>query len=285
MNAISLQRTETENARVTVCFGIDPYIERFTSADREVTPDDLAQSIYRYYVALLDAMREHDVAPDWVKPNIAYFEQLGLSGLTLLERFLSYLRSHSMPILLDAKRGDIGRTSDAYARAIFDAWNADATTVSPWMGQDSIAPFFNYTNRGKLVFVLCRTSNQGARDLQELSFDNRPLYLHLADLVSGPWYREGIGLVIGGNDLVSLENIVSLLMSKGKPLPLLIPGIGTQGGDLSGIVALLTKHRYPLRLAICSASSSVAFADTSRGTDPTIAAVDAMKRLFDEAIA
>jgi orotidine-5'-phosphate decarboxylase len=160
------------------------------------------------------------------KPNLAFFEALGLAGQTALRDLLGMIPG-DVPVLLDAKRGDTPQTMRAYARAIFDDLKADAVTVNPYLGGDSLAPFFAYSDRG--VFVLCKTSNPGAAEIQDLRVDgSEPLFMHVARRAL-TWDRFGtLGLVVGATypgDVAAVRSIV-------PHAPILLPGVGPQAGDL-----------------------------------------------------
>jgi orotidine-5'-phosphate decarboxylase len=160
------------------------------------------------------------------------------TGLRALIAIIAYIQKKypEIPVLLDAKRGDIGSTSQAYARALFDVYGADAVTAQPYLGYDALEPFLNRADRG--VFILCRTSNPGARELQDLSVgasgdETEPLYLRLARRVANEWNANGnCGLVVGATypeELCQVREIVG-------DLPILAPGVGAQGGDLEATV-------------------------------------------------
>ncbi|MEM2963506.1 MAG: orotidine-5'-phosphate decarboxylase, partial [Candidatus Anstonellales archaeon] len=192
-----------------------------------------------------------------IKPNYAFFAQYGFDGLRALKRIIdSYKKTY--PVILDAKRSDIGKTSEAYAKEVFLFWGADATTVSPYLGSDTIKPFLLY--KTNFSYVLCRTSNDSAREFQSLKSANLPLYLHVARKVQELDASRGLlGLVVGATAPLELEKIASTLR---KPkLPLLIPGIGAQRGDLKKTMQILKKH-YRERTSICliNASSSISYA-------------------------
>jgi orotidine-5'-phosphate decarboxylase len=163
------------------------------------------------------------------KPNLAFFEAYGLPGQTALRQLRRNLPAE-IPVLLDAKRGDTPQTMRAYARAIFDDLDADAATVNPYLGRDSLAPFFEYAGRG--VFVLCKTSNPGAGEIQDLAVQgpqgSEPLFLNVARRASSWAGRGALGLVVGAtypSDVAAVRAIVA-------DAPILLPGVGAQAGDL-----------------------------------------------------
>jgi orotidine-5'-phosphate decarboxylase len=199
-----------------LCLGLDPDPKRLGG-----------QSPFEFLNGLLESLERAGALPSTLKPNIAYFEQYGSKGIAMLEELLERWRSKAL-IILDAKRGDIGPSSEAYARAVFDVWQADAVTVSPWMGHDSLKPFLERCPE-KGVYVLLRTSNPGARDLQL----EGGAWRRLADLLAGPWYTEGLGAVMGATGPDELREFA------GRNLPLLIPGVGTQGGTAAEVMEAL----------------------------------------------
>jgi len=167
------------------------------------------------------------------KPQIAYFAAARAEGQ--LEDLCAYIREQypHLPLVLDAKRGDIGATATQYAQEVFGRYQADAVTVSPYLGGDSVEPYLEWEDRG--VIVLCRTSNPGGSDLQFLETDGVPLYLRVAELVANKWNQTGqCGLVVGAtfpNELAAVREAV------GDSVPLLVPGIGAQGGDVAATCA------------------------------------------------
>ncbi|GAB3401390.1 orotidine-5'-phosphate decarboxylase [Massilia agilis] len=206
-----------------LCVGLDPDLARFPAHLR-----GQADGIYQFCKAIIDATA--DVACAF-KPQIAYFAALGAEAQ--LEAVCRYLRETypHIPLVLDAKRGDIGATAHQYAREAFDRYGADAVTVNPYMGSDSVEPYMEWADRG--VIVLCRTSNPGGSDLQFLQVDGVPLYQHVARLVAEKWNRNGqCALVVGATfpeELAQVRKIVG-------DMPLLVPGIGAQGGDIAATV-------------------------------------------------
>jgi len=206
-----------------LCVGLDPDPAKFPAHLKDA-PDAIAQ----FCRAIIDATADTACA---FKPQIAYFAAQGAEDQ--LEDVCAYLREHypHIPLVLDAKRGDIGATAEQYAREAFERYGADAVTVNPYMGFDSVAPYLEWQDRGAIV--LCRTSNPGGSDLQFLTVEGRPLYQHVADLVASKWNRNGqCALVVGAtfpNELAQVRAIVG-------EMPLLVPGIGAQGGDIEATV-------------------------------------------------
>ncbi len=207
-----------------LCVGLDPDIGKFPP-HLQGQPD----AIFTFCKAIIDATADTACA---FKPQIAYFAALRAEDQ--LEALCSYLRLNypQLPVILDAKRGDIGATATQYAREAFERYGADAVTVNPYMGSDSIAPYMEWQDRGTIV--LCRTSNPGGSDLQFLNADGKPVYQHVAQLVAEKWNTNGqCALVVGAtfpNELAAVRAIVG-------NMPLLVPGIGAQGGDVAATVA------------------------------------------------
>ena len=206
-----------------LCVGLDPDLGRFPAHLQGE-----ADGIVRFCTAIIDATADLACA---FKPQIAYFAALGAEDQ--LEAICRYLRETypHIPLILDAKRGDIGATAHQYAREAFERYGADAVTVSPYMGSDSVEPYFAWPDRG--VIVLCRTSNAGGSDLQFLDVGGQPLYQHVARLVADKWNRNGqCALVVGATYPEELAQVRAIV----GDMPLLVPGIGAQGGDIAATV-------------------------------------------------
>ena len=198
-----------------LCIGLDP--------DPELMP---GVDVLQFNKAIIKATCDLVCA---YKPNLAFYEALGTEGLTILQKTITYIPG-DIPVIGDAKRGDIGNTAQAYAKALFSVFGFDAATVNPYLGFDSIEPFIHYQDEG--VFVLCRTSNRGATDFQNLYTDGQPLYEVVARKAK-EWNIYGnIGLVVGATYPEDLKKVRSIC----PEMPLLIPGIGAQGGDLASAV-------------------------------------------------
>jgi len=198
-----------------LCIGLDPNPELMPGVD-----------VLQFNKAIIEATSDLVCA---YKPNLAFYEALGTEGLAILEKTVKYVPG-DIPVIGDAKRGDIGNTARAYARALFSVLGFDAATVNPYLGFDSIEPFINHQDKG--VFILCRTSNPGATDFQNLYTNGLPLYEAVAQKAK-EWNTYGnIGLVVGATYPEELKKIRSIC----PEMPLLIPGIGAQGGDLASTV-------------------------------------------------
>lgn len=239
-----------ERNRSRVCIGLDPDPDRFPEGIRSA--DDAIVKFTRTIVE-----RTADVVCAY-KLNLAFYEAAGPAGMEALERTVRTIPG-GIPVIGDAKRGDIDHTARMYARALFDYYRFDAVTVNPYQGRDAVQPFLDYRDRG--VFVLCLTSNPSAREFQNAFIDGRPLYLAVAE-AARRWNEHGnVGLVVGATNAASLRDIRAVA----PDLPLLIPGIGAQGGDLKTVMAyggdalLINSSR-----SILYASSGPDFADAAR---------------------
>lgn len=207
-------------AGTLLCVGLDPDPARFAPGLR-----GREHAITEFCCAIIDATAPYACA---FKPQIAYFASARAEAQ--LEAVLAHIRRHhpDIPVILDAKRGDIGSTAEQYAREAFERYGADAVTLSPFMGRDTIEPFLAYA--GRAAFLLCRTSNPGGDDLQMLDVGGERLFERVARLAATQWYRPGqLGLVVGATYPKELARVRALA----PELPLLVPGIGAQGGDVA----------------------------------------------------
>lgn len=252
-----------------LCVGLD--------VDLTAMPAHIASGpdpVFTFNKSIIDATADLVCA---YKPNLAFYEALGLAGIDALHRTVRYVPRH-IPVIADAKRGDIGSTAQAYAKAIFDDGGFDACTVNPFLGFDSVAPFLAYRDRG--IFLLCRTSNPGGADFQSLRMvgadgsTSQHLYEVIAERVVS-WNSSGnCGLVVGATVPEELRRVREIAPN----LPLLLPGVGSQGGDLAAAV------RYGVdcngELAVINSSRQVLYA--SRGRDFAEAARDTARRLVED---
>lgn len=252
----SLQDAALHNNSL-VCVGLDPRPDRIPAAFR-----DSSDPVFAFNRHIIDRTRDLVCA---YKPNYAFYEALGLDGLQALRRTIDYI-GDDVPVILDAKRGDIGSTAEAYAYAAFETWGAGAVTVNPYLGRDSIEPFSSYTERG--VFILCHTSNPGAADMQTLDCAGQPLYQRVARLAAELNAAGNIGLVVGATYPERLRAVREIMSDAW----ILLPGVGAQGGDLS---ACLAAGLRPDGLGlIVNSSRDVIFA-----ADPRAAAIALRDRI------
>jgi orotidine-5'-phosphate decarboxylase len=224
-----------------LCIGLDP--------DPELMP---GVDILEFNKAIIEATCDLVCA---YKPNLAFYEALGTAGLAILEKTVAEIPS-DIPVIGDAKRGDIGNTARAYARALFSVYGFDAATVNPYLGFDSIEPFIGYQDKG--VFILCRTSNKGARDFQDLHVDGLPLYEAVARKASEWNIHDNIGLVVGATYPEELKKVRSIC----PEMCLLIPGVGAQGGDLASAVGYGVDARR--EKAIINVSRQILYASKDK---------------------
>ncbi|HVB84172.1 MAG TPA: orotidine-5'-phosphate decarboxylase [Rhodanobacteraceae bacterium] len=250
-----------------VCVGLDPEPERLPAALRGD-----ADAIFSFCAAIVDATA--DLACCF-KPQIAHFAAVGAEDA--LARLIAHIhdRHPGVPVILDAKRGDIGSTAMRYAQEAFDRYAADAVTVNPYLGRDSVQPFLDRADKG--VLLLCRTSNPGARDLQDLVVadgNGQRLYQHVATTVARDWNANGNCLLVVGatypQELAEVRQLVG-------DMPLLVPGVGAQGGDVEAVV----RHGKTAARSGLLISSSRAILYASSGNDFATAARDATRALRD----
>ena len=206
-----------------VCVGLDPDVSRFPIGFSNTT-----DAIFKFNKEIIDAT--HDLVCAY-KPQIAYFS--AESAEDQLEKTIQYIKKEysNIPIILDSKRGDIGSTANKYALEAFERYQVDAVTVNPYLGFDSAEPFLNYKDKGTIL--LCRTSNSGASDFQDLDVNGTPLYQKVASLISEKWnYNKNCLLVVGATWPSQMSEVRSLV----GDIPFLVPGVGAQGGDIESIV-------------------------------------------------
>ncbi len=276
MSYVDDLRERAKDVKSIVCMGMDPVIEKIP------IDGDMRLVIEKFYLDILKEMEKRDSCPAVIKPNIAYFEQYGFSGLSALKTIISQYKSSGIPTLLDAKRGDIGKTSIAYAKSVFEFWDSDSVTIAPYMGADSVGPFIDWCEKGKGVYILCRTSNKGATDLQDLKVDGVPVYMKLAENII-KWHRPGVGAVVGATYLEELEEISKFFVNSKKDVPLLIPGVGSQGGSAREVVEALKKTGNDIHIHRINSSSGINYAFVEKDTsDYAKAAVDALETLNKE---
>jgi orotidine-5'-phosphate decarboxylase len=249
-----LARAEASNDSL-LCVGLDPDPAKFSGSWK----DDAAR-IFDFCATIVDATKDLVIA---FKPQFAYFA--AQRAEEQLERLIAYIHkvAPEVPVILDAKRGDIGSTAEQYAKEVFERYSADAVTLSPFMGFDSIEPYLRYEGKG--VILLCRTSNPGGADLQAQPLvSGDKVFEHIARLAQGEWNHTGqLALVVGATFPAEIERVRELAPT----LPLLIPGIGAQGGDTVATVRAGWRAQDGRTVAPIIVSSSRAVLYASRGSD------------------
>jgi len=280
MNFMQALRDRWTSADSLVCVGLDPEPAKFPAQFAD-DPD----AVFNFCRAIVDATAGYACS---FKPQIAHFAALGAEGA--LQRLIAHIHAAhpGIPVILDSKRGDIGSTAQHYAAEAFDRHAADAVTVNPYLGRDSLRPFLDRADKG--VIILCRTSNPGAGDLQDLrvsdmrASDNgrdggapasRPLYQHVAEKVAREWNGNGnCALVVGATWPGQLREVRAIV----GDVPFLVPGVGAQGGDVEAVVT----HAKTADGTGLVVSSSRAILYASSGEDFAVAAASAAKALRDE---
>lgn len=223
MSFIQNLRRRWHEADTLVCVGLDPEPGRFPLHLRD-EPD----AVFAFCRAIVEATADLVCA---FKPQIAHFAALGAEAA--LERLIAHIHdAHpGVPVILDAKRGDIGSTAGRYAAEAFDRYGADAVTVNPFLGGDALRPFLERADKG--VVILCRTSNPGAGDFQDLDVGGRPLFLHVAERAVREWNGNGnCALVVGATWPAQLAQVRAIAAG----MPILVPGVGAQGGDIEAVL-------------------------------------------------
>lgn len=248
-----------------VCVGLDPEPTRFPTHLRD-DPD----AIFTFCSAIVDATADFVCC---FKPQIAHFAAFVAEDA--LQRLIAHIHAKhpDVPVILDAKRGDIGSTANFYASEAFERYAADAVTLNPYLGRDSVQPFLDRADKG--VVLLCRTSNPGARDFQDLDVGGKPLYQRVAATIAGDWNGNGNCLLVCGatypQELAEVRAIVG-------DMPLLVPGIGAQGGDVEAVVR--SGRTFAGTGLLISSSRAILYA--GNGTDFADAARHAARSLRDE---
>ena len=270
MNFVAALETRWQQANSLVCVGIDPEPARFPvkfAAD----PD----AIFNFCRDIVDATAQYACC---FKPQIAHFAAHAAEDS--LQRLIAHIHVQypDIPVILDAKRGDIGSTAQHYAAEAFDRFAADAVTANPYLGRDSVQPLLDRADKG--VVILCHTSNPGAADFQDLQVADengrqRPLYQHVAETVARHWNGHGnCALVVGATWPEQLREVRAIV----GDMPLLIPGIGAQGGDVDAVV----KHGRNVDGTGLMVSSSRAILYASQGDDYAEAAALAANALREQ---
>jgi len=264
MNFMQSLHQRWRTANTLLCVGLDPEPAKFP-AQLQAGIDP----VFAFCRDMIDATAEYVCA---FKPQIAHFAALGAEDA--LTRLIAYIHVNypDIPVILDAKRGDIGSTAQHYADEAFTRYRADAVTLNPYLGRDCVQPFLDHADKG--VVILCRTSNPGAGELQDLPVNGRPLYQHLAEKIASEWNtQQNCALVVGATWPEQLREVRAIV----GEMPLLVPGVGAQGGDARAVVQnAKTQDGTGL---IVSASRSILYA--ANGDDYAQAAATAACNLRD----
>lgn len=256
MSYCELLRLSAQLSGNCACMGLDPILEFLPHQST-----DVRQTISTYFNELLTAMAKSNLTPAAFKPNLGFFSTLdrpyegSFSGSLALADLLTLLRKTfpNIPVILDSKRGDIARSSLNYANEAFEVWQADAVTVSPYMGSDSIQPFLE---SGRGCYILNRTSNRGASDFQDLPVGSSTLYQQVAQFIATLGNEhENIGAVVGAVNREELAKIASYYAP--YQVPLLIPGVGSQGASARETLAIVREAGYEISLARINSSSAL----------------------------
>jgi len=262
MSAVEKLRQIQDTNKSIICLGLD--------LDPRRMPPEYAKSIkgmYDFVMEIVEATKDMVCA---YKPNLAFYENKGAEGLSLLASITHHI-PEDIVIILDGKRGDIGNTASFYAEALYRKWNADWVTLSPYMGYDAMRPFLEYEDKGS--FVLCLTSNTGSKDFQHLMVGDKPLYQIVAEKVAY-WNKDNnLGLVVGATQPEHLKNLRDLA----GQMPFLIPGVGAQGGSLEKAAVYGTDNFQ--KIAVINVCRSVLYA--SSGADFALRAREELQKLND----
>ncbi len=252
MNYIEKLRHAAEKFNSIVCLGLDPVIENIPLS--EGTP---GERIVVFYEKILNRMLQKRSYAAAVKPNYAFYAQYGIDGIEALVRVIGLYRGEGFPVILDVKRGDIGTTAEAYAKEAYDFFGADCVTLSPYLGYDSISPFIKgYPDKG--CYILNKTSNKSSGEIQDVVINGGPFYLHVSKKII-EWHHPGMGAVVGATYPEELKRIAGLFSASGKEIPLLIPGVGKQGGSAKEVVEIL-KAVSDIKIHRINSSSAINYA-------------------------
>jgi orotidine-5'-phosphate decarboxylase len=262
MSALEKLENIQDKNKSLICLGLD--------LDPKRMPSECTKSIKGMYDFVMEVVEATSDMVCAYKPNLAFYENKGADGISLLTSIAEHI-PEDVVIILDAKRGDIGNTASFYAEAMYRRWKADWVTLSPYMGYDSMRPFLEYEDKG--IFVLCLTSNTGSKDFQHLIVGDKPLYQVVAEKVAY-WNKDNnCGLVVGATQPEQLRQ----LRSVAENMPLLIPGVGAQGGSLEKAAVYGTDNfQKPAVINVCR---SVLYA--SSGSDFATRAREELKKLND----
>lgn len=275
MNYIDMLKNSADKFSSIVCMGLDPVIEDIPEKDG--TP---GARIFAFYENILNKHIQKNILPGAVKPNYAFYAQYGIDGISSLEKIIRIYKSAGIPVILDYKRGDIGKTAKAYAKEAFDFFKADSVTLSPYLGYDSIEPYIkDYPEKG--YYILTKTSNASSGEIQDIKSGSKEMFLNVADLIV-KWFHPGIGSVAGATYPEQLEKISDIFIASRKEIPFLIPGVGAQGGSIEEVIKVI-KRSADIGIHRINASSSLNYAyKTFKDLKYDEASAVALKQMNDE---
>ncbi len=275
MSYIDTLKKSSEQFSSIVCMGLDPVIEDIP--EKNGTP---GERIYTFFEKILNKHIQKNIFPGAVKPNYAFYAQYGVDGIIYLDKIIKIYKSAGIPVILDYKRGDIGKTAKAYAKEAFDFFKADSVTLSPYLGYDSIEPYIkDYPDKG--YYILTKTSNASSGEIQDIKSGNKEIFLNVADLII-KWYHPGLGSVAGATYPEQLKKISDIFINSGKEIPFLIPGVGAQGGSIKDVMEVISRSS-DIGIHRINASSSLNYAyKTFKDMSYDEASVEALKQMNDE---
>ena len=270
-----------------ICLGMDPKLSLMPVERKHANVNSEEEKIRFFYMVILEECAKRNVKPAVVKPNSAYYERISIQGMQVLHDLIAAYKGEGIPVVLDAKRGDIGKSSAAYADAAFNVYGADAVTVSPWMGKDSVGPFLEHPANGG-VYALLRTSNKGAADFQDLPVEGSTAFFAVAKKLI-EWDNGNLGAVVGATHPEELERITAFFAAAGHEIPFLIPGVsipgvpGGQGGDAKTVLQAIANGGGKRKFHVLNSSSGLNFAwqRTGKEAEYASACVDAIESLAE----
>lgn len=270
-----------------ICLGMDPKLSLMPVERKHANVHSEEEKIRFFYMDILEECAKRNVKPAVVKPNSAYYERISIQGMQVLHDLIAAYKGEGIPVVLDAKRGDIGKSSAAYADAAFNVYGADAVTVSPWMGKDSVGPFLEHPANGG-VYALLRTSNKGAADFQDLPVEGSTAFFAVAKKLI-EWDNGNLGAVVGATHPEELERITAFFAAAGHEIPFLIPGVsipgvpGGQGGDAKTVLQAIANGGGKRKFHVLNSSSGLNFAwqRTGKEAEYASACVDAIESLAE----
>ena len=270
-----------------ICLGMDPKLSLMPVERKHGEVQSEEEKIKFFYMDILEECSKRNVKPAVVKPNSAYYERISIQGMQILHDLIAAYKGEGIPVVLDAKRGDIGKTSAAYADAAFNVYGADAVTVSPWMGKDSVGPFLEHPANGG-VYALLRTSNKGAADFQDLPVEGSTAFFSVAKKLI-EWDNGNLGAVVGATHPEELERITAFFAAANHEIPFLIPGVsipgvpGGQGGDAKTVLQAIANGGGKREYHVLNSSSGLNFAwqRTGKEAEYASACVDAIESLAE----